>query len=266
MDKTQILEKYKKEDERLLVCKLFDKILLADKQNKVQITDFLTPVELQLLKDVLKMLDCKNYSIYGGLEDANRNIIVIFPDKLEYVFKENAFDYNSICNCVRITNSSENYDHKVYLGGLIKLGIKREKIGDIVVYNNGADVVVSKDVSKFILSNLCQLTRFCKSTVEIVKLEEIVKKVQEFKEVKIVVSSMRLDNVVSELAKTSRSKALDILKQERVFINYKSEIKATKMVNMADVITIRGVGKFIVETIANNMKSGKYVVMVKKFM
>lgn len=265
MDKLKILERYRKEDERLLVSKLFDKISLVEKQNKIQTTDFLSPIDLQLLKDVLNIINYKNYFIYGGLENAQRNIIIIFPNKLEEIFKKKIFDYNSICTCIRITNNLEEYDHRVYLGGLIKLGVKREKIGDIVVFKQGADIIVSRDISKFLLSNLQGLTRFKKCNIEVIGVEEITKKEQEYKEMKIIVSSLRLDNIVSELAKTSRNKAIDILKQERVFVNYRNEVKATKILNKKDLVTIRGMGKFILEDILGITKSGKYVLIINKF-
>ena len=43
MEKNEILEKYKKEEDRLLVSKLFDKISAVEKQNRIQYTDFLSP-------------------------------------------------------------------------------------------------------------------------------------------------------------------------------------------------------------------------------
>lgn len=264
MDKVKILEKYKKE-ERLLISKLFDKIALTEKQNKIQTTDFLSPIELNLLIDVLNIIGYKNYVTYGGIEDAQRKMIIFFPNKLENIFNDNKFDYNSICNCIRIMNYCEEYTHKIYLGGILKLGIKREKVGDIVAFHNGADIVVDKEITKFLLSNLNDLTRFKKSSVEVIDINNITKKEQEYKELKIIVSSLRLDNIVSELAKTSRSKAVELLKQEKVFINYKSGIKSTKMVQCADIITIRGIGKFIIDDIWGNTKSGKIVLMVKKF-
>lgn len=265
MDKAKVFEKYKKEEERLIISKLFDKISLAEKQNKIQSTDFLSPFELKLLTNVLTMISYHNYKIYGGLENAQRNIIIIYPNKLEEIFENNLFDYNSICNCIRIKNNSDDFEHKVYLGGLIKLGIRREKIGDIVVFEKGADIIVDKDVTKFLISNLQELTRFQKSSIEVVKLEEVTRKEQEFKDLKLTVSSLRLDNVVAELTKTSRNKAVEILNQERVFINYKSELKNTKLVKESDLVTIRGVGKFIIYEIAGNTRSGKVVLKVRKF-
>ena len=265
MDKIKILEKYKNEEDKLLISKLFDKIQMTEKQNKVQITDFLSPTELQIVKNVLNICQCKNYIVYGVVDNAQRNAVVFYPEKLKVVFKDNKFDFNSIFNCIRVINNNEKYDHKIYLGGLMKLGVKKEKIGDIIVYDNGADIVVNKDISKFLISNLHDLTRFSKSKIEIIDLKEITQKEQEYKDLKIIVSSLRLDNIVAELSKTSRNKSLEILKQERVFINYKNETKPTKSICEKDVITIRGIGKFIIEEISGNTRSGRFIILVKKF-
>ena len=265
MDRAKILEKYRKEDEKLLVSKLLDKIELSEKQNKIQTTDFLSPIELKLCTDVLTTLVYKRFVIYGGTQNAQRNIIIIYPDKLADVFEKEKFDYNSVCNCVRISNCQDKYDHKVYLGGMIKLGLKREKIGDIIVVNDGADIIIEKELTKFLLSNLQQLTRFKKCIIELIDLQDVTQKEQEYQEFKIIVSSLRLDSVVAELSRTSRGKATEILKQERVYVNYKNEVKNTKLIQPQDIITIRGVGKFIIDEISGNTKSGKNVVMIKKF-
>lgn len=265
MDKMEIIQKYKKEDERLLVAKLLDKINIVEKQNKIQFTDFLTPIELQKLVKILKSIKYKNYVIYGGIETSQRNIIIIFPNKMLEVFENNKFDYNSILNCIRISKNIEKYEHRVYLSGLLKLGLKREKIGDILIHENGADIIVNKDITDFLLANLNSLNRFTKSSIELINLNEIIKKEQEYEKIKIIVSSLRIDNIVSELSKTSRSKAVELLNQERVFINYEVVIKNTKNIIEGDIVNIRGKGKFIIEEIVGNTRNGRFIISVNKF-
>ena len=70
---------------------------------------------------------------------------------------------------------------------------------------------------------------------------------------------------MAELAKTSRNNASKILAEERVFINYECETKPTKTLKEADVVTIRGKGKFIISKIVGNTKKGNYRVEIKKF-
>lgn len=268
MDKKVILEKYKKSEDKLLISKFLDKIEISNRTNKIETTDFLNESEQSILQKVINLIQLKNYKFFGGYEDSDRKMVIIYPEKMRAVFEECNFKYDTLVSAFRILLPQSNtldYSHSVYLGGIIKLGIKREKIGDILVYENGADILVKKETEKFLYGNFKSLTRFRDAQISIIRLDELVTPQKSFQDIKIVTSSLRLDNIVSELARTSRSKAVDILNQERVFVNYENEVKNTKQVRAQDVITIRGKGKFIVDEIIGNTKKGNYVVMVKKF-
>ena len=84
-------------------------------------------------------------------------------------------------------------------------------------------------------------------------------------EISAIVASIRLDNIVSTLAKTSRSKAQEILKQERVFLNHQVETKSSKEVKQGDIITIRGKGRFEFKEIAGNTRKGRFVIRIDKY-
>ena len=45
----------------------------------------------------------------------------------------------------------KSISHRDYLGALLNLGIKREKIGDIIIHDNFCQVVVSEDICDFII-------------------------------------------------------------------------------------------------------------------
>ena len=83
--------------------------------------------------------------------------------------------------------------------------------------------------------------------------------------VEIIVPSFRLDNIVSDLARTSRSKAVQILEQERVFINGQNETKPSKSVKIGDIITIRGKGRFVVKQLKGSTRSGRFVLEIEKY-
>ena len=81
-------------------------------------------------------------------------------------------------------------------------------------------------------------------------------------ECKIVVSSLRVDNIISEICKTSRNKASENLLSERVFINGECIKKNTKLIKENDKITIRGKGRFIIKQILEENKKGKIPVII----
>ena len=66
------------------------------------------------------------------------------------------------------------YEHRNYLGALIKLGIKREKIGDILVRDDGADIIIKSDIAEYTKNDLKTLTRFQKSNIEIENIENLI--------------------------------------------------------------------------------------------
>lgn len=266
MNKTEILDEYKNQEERLLAAKILDKLEFTKTKNKIQYTDFLNLNEQEMAIKLLKKVDCKKYYFFGGKENAERKVLVIYPEKLtEEMAKKN--DEKNI-SIIRIKLPSElegEYDHRKYLGSCIKVGIEREKIGDILVERTGADIIAKCEVIEYLLQNLSALTRFKSaefSTENISELKDIeVSKV----EISSVVISLRLDNIVSTLAKTSRSKAQEILKQERVFLNHQVETKASKEVKVGDAITIRGKGRFEFKEIAGNTRKGRFVIKIDKY-
>ena len=268
MDKKDILDRYKKVEDKLLISKFFDKIDLCEKTNKIETTDFLNELEQNIISKVISLAEIDNCVFSGGFDDADRKLAVIYPEKMRNIFENGNFKFDTIFSVFRIKipeQDVKSFNHSVYLGGIIKLGIKREKIGDILVLDDGADIIVKKETEKFLYANLQTLTRFRDADVDNILLADVINTEKKFEDIKLITSSLRLDNIVSELARTSRNKANEIIEQERVLINYEQESKNTKLVKEKDVVTIRGKGKFIIDEVIGNTKKGNYIIMVKKY-
>lgn len=258
--------KYKNEKDKLLISKVVDKIKFCETKNKIQTTDFLDQMEQKIIEKFLKTQKITNYFYTGGFEEAERKILIIYPEKLrDIILNINLNEYISIIRIALPNEMQGEYSHRNYLGGLMKLGISREKVGDILVDDKGADILIMPEMQKFLLSNIPSLKRFSKSKVEKINLESL-RKLEIKKEIiNVTVSSMRLDNIVAELAKCSRGKANEILVQERVFVNYEIIQKPSKEIKEQDLITIRGKGRFIIKNIVGNSKKGRLFLEVEKF-
>ena len=259
-------EEQERENSReLLESKVNDKYRFAIIKNKITNTDFLNMTEKTQAEKFLKRNHIKNYVFFGGNgENSDRNILIFFPQKFTVEMVEK--NYSKMVSAIRIALPNEvSYEHRIYLSGIMKLGIKREKIGDILVRQNGADIIVLNEVAEFLKNNLQDLTRFRKANFDIINIDDVKKQEKEFQEMSIIVTSMRLDNFVSELARCSRTKAIEILNEQRVFVNYNLETKFSKKINIGDIITIRGKGKFVVDKINSKTKSDKFCVNVNKY-
>lgn len=266
MDKQKILSDYKKQEDKMLLAQILDKIEFSKQREKLEYTDFLDMYQISLVKNFMKKIEFENYIFYGGLENSERNVLIIYPEKYNLNMIEK--NYSKIIKPIRIILGDEEkgkYIHRNYLGGIVKLGVKREKVGDIIVSEDGADILAKEEIAEMLMQELKSLNRFENAMFEIIELDNLRKQEIKVEELKIIVPSLRLDNFVSDLAKTSRSKAAQIINSERVFINGQNETKSSKQVKMGDIITIRGKGRFIVKETCGNTRSGRIVVKVEKY-
>ena len=215
-----MLKDYKKQEDKICLSQVLDKIEFSKVKGKLEYTDFLDMYQISLVENFLRKIKFENFVLFGGYEDAERKILIIYPNKYGISMLEK--NYDKILKVVRVklpTEEMGKYSHRNYLGGIIKLGFKREKVGDIIVCDEGADIIVLDDFSNILKEQLPSLTRFENSEVTIEEIKNLNKSEIKIEQVKIIVPSLRLDNFVSDLAKTSRSKAVQIINQERVFIN-----------------------------------------------
>ena len=266
MNKQEILKDYRKQEDKMCLSQILDKIEFVKKREKIEYTDFLDMYQISLAENFLNKIKFENYKLYGGYEEAERKILILYPEK----YNENMIEknYTKMLKVIRVNLPEEEYgkySHRNYLGGIVKLGLKREKVGDILVANEGADIIVMHDFVEVLKKELPSLTRFEKSDIEILELKELRKKEIKIENIKIIVPSLRLDNIVSDLARTSRSKAKQIIEQERVFINGQNETKLSKQIKIGDIITIRGKGRFIVKEFEGTTRSGRTVIVVEKY-
>lgn len=266
MNKQLNLWKEQSDDNKLLIAKLLDKIKFTKNKNKFETTDFLDLREQAILTEEINRIKFEQYKLWGGYDNSERKIILLFPEKIELDYIDNTV-FDQFLTIIRVKLPNElngQLEHRNYLGGLMKLGIKREKIGDIIVRDDGADIIVKNEISEYIKNNIQSLSRFKKSIIEVKKIEELIL-VEPKKEIlKINVPSMRLDCFIGELARCSRNEANTYLKEERIFVNFKEEIKSSKIIKEGDYITIRGKGRFKINRIIGNTKSGRISVEVEK--
>ena len=147
----------------------------------------------------------------------------------------------------------------------MKLGLVREKIGDIFVFEDGADIVVLNEIKKYILENLVGLTRFSKSKIEELDISQIRKPNINLKETRITVAALRLDCIVSEIANMSRTSAAELISEQKVYVNYELELRNSKEIIKDDIIVVRGKGKFKIKEIIGETKKGKIAVIVQHY-
>lgn len=203
-----------------------------------------------------KNCNSKNFKVEskGYFDESDRRIISF----------NNIYESEYPYNLVKVENKSKfsKLTHRDYLGAIMSLGLEREKFGDLHVKDDYAVVPVYEDITDYILTSL---TSVGKSPVccEIVYDTELCQ--TSFENDVINIPSLRLDSIVSKLAKVSRGKALELIDNNKVLIDYCKVSNKSQELKEGQRITIAGVGKFVVGNVLGNTKSGRFRINIKKY-
>ncbi len=128
MNKQELLKDYKKQEDKVCLSQVLDKIEFCKIKEKLEFTDFLDMYQIALVENFLRKIKFKEYKFFGGHEDSERKILIIYPEK--YNDKMIEKNYNKILKLIRIELPEEEqgkYTHRNYLGGIVKLRIKKRK-------------------------------------------------------------------------------------------------------------------------------------------
>lgn len=237
--------------------------LMCDKADKAILTGarmysrFLSPAEVYLIQSRFSK-DVQIFT-FGGYNDAERQI-VCFSSFDTY---ETDFDY-PIDSIKIFAKNKAVFSHRDYLGSLMALGIKRELIGDIVICDGYAVLFCHTEISDFLTMNLTSIGRNSVSS-QIVDAGDISLPERQFKVKSTTVSSLRLDCIISGAAGKSRSVAAELISKGLVQVNYEIAKSPSHIVPDGSVISVRGIGKMIVNTDTTLTKKGRYHINVKQY-
>ena len=145
------------EEDKILIASVLDKLNTCLSKNYMTNTRFLDLRQRALSEKAINEADGKyNCVFWGGYQDAERTCAIFFPD---YMTKEEAVQNSPIVLLRAVKNSQDNLTHRDYLGSIMGMQLNRDRIGDILVSSNGAEILVMQEVAEFIQLNLVQAGR-----------------------------------------------------------------------------------------------------------
>lgn len=242
------------ENETLLKKRLAELSHRAFERGYTTYSTFLNLQEISILKSL--KVDSK-YSLFGGYENADRCVAAFSNDEI--------YSYPIVCIKIKPLQQkfSDKLTHRDFLGALMNLGIEREMLGDIKIINNEGYLFCLDKISQYIVDNLSSIKHTsvkCKIIDDIPELFNQIPDEEEY-----IVSSLRIDTVVSAVFKMSRNSASQLINQEKIFINSRTVYKDSVQLKEGDVISVRGYGKFIYSQTVNETRKHKMVVAIRLY-
>lgn len=263
MDKGALLDRLGVTGEdRLLLARILDRSQQAESRNIPAYTDFLSPQQQMLARDLLRLggISESSYLFLGGYEGAERKMILFLPDWMEGSMAE------SPIRCLRAAfRAEEKLNHRDFLGSLMGMGIMREKLGDILVGPDSADILVLDTVEEFLLQSWNSAGR---TKLKVTAIDPLHIHIPEAKceLVRDTVSTLRLDAVASTGFRMARGKAVDLISSGRVQVNWRECTKPDKLLSAGDTISARGFGKFELFEVGGVTKKGRTSITVKRYL
>lgn len=258
--KTDIYEHFRPE-ERMFVDRAWEWVIGAGQYHEVKLTDFLDPRQCFILDSLVRQHTDVRVRLDGGYEGAERVRALIAPDYrdlAEESMKLKVLDISSL------DQKLEHLEHGDYMGALLSLGLKRDKVGDIHVLEDGCNVIVAEETADYLSANLRQVHRVNVYT-QIRSLDELRTATPNLEPLDLSVASLRLDGIVSDVYRLSRSKVLVPIKAGRCRVNWRTEEDPSKNLKEGDMVSLQGFGRFKVLELDGMTKKGRFRVRIGKF-
>ena len=215
-----------------------------DKFNKLGYTLFLDNKELNTLKNILNK-EHINYNTYESYQDCDYKCL--YKDVIPNVV------------CVEIITDGI-LKHSDIMGALYNFNISEDYIGDIIINENKYYFLSMKEV----LHCFEDLKMIGKYNVEL-KVVDIPIYERHYIDLEYIVSSNRIDTVISRITNINRKDINDLINKKDVILNYDILTNKSYCLKENDVFSIRKYGKYKYLGISKTTKKDNIVIKLNKY-
>ena len=253
-------------EDELLLSQIRDKIAECDKNSMITSTDFLDLRKQGIAVSFLKKQKGVRWALYGGYDDAERKVVAFLPfyvEDLELFIKENPDEEPFIT----FRADKDNFSiltHRDYLGALTGLGIRREKLGDIIVDDKGCFFFAKDSIANFINQNFSSAGRGTLTITEVGDKPDFSKNIS-VREICCFVATPRLDAVVGAVYSMSRTKSVEFIEKGLAFVNDEQILKPDFRLKAGDKLVLKGKGRARIKDDSSKSKKGRIALIVDLF-
>lgn len=212
-------------------------------------TGFLT---LNVAKEVKNRLKKEDYHVFYSYLEAEKIIL-----------------YTKKCPKVRLYKiecfQKEKLKHSEIMGSLFGLNIIGEMFGDIVLFENDFYIYLLDEIVTLVCDEFRMIGNLPVRLVE-VDLELLSDYQRNYEKRELIVSSLRIDMVISRLLGWNRTKVQEKIQEKMILLNGEILKKSSYSLHDNDVFSIRGCGKYCFGGIVNVTKKNNYVILIKKYL
>lgn len=207
---------------------------------------FLTPRQINISSALFSKSD--NVSFYQSTISLERKrCIIAYGVPRQEDFEECILD-------IQYPSKFYQLKHSSILGAVLNCGVKREFIGDIITDGTHWQMIVAKSIVPFLKQ---ELTTVGRAKVTLKESASLLLPVDTAKVMDTLVSSQRLDVIIATAFNMSRNIAKELVEQGAVSLNWSTCDKADMSVEEKDMISVRGYGRVLLQSLNGVTQKGK---------
>lgn len=246
-------------EQELCKKRLLDLSRQAERKGIVLFSGFLNLNELNIYRQCQRLFESRS-QCFGGIPYAERQMVAFFPEALSFhEDQEGNCPWTYPITALKAEPAhpkfAESLGHRDYLGAITSLGVDRGKIGDILMGEGCAYILCEESMAPYLMEHL-QKVRHTLIKLSAVSCEEISMR-QNLIEQTGIITSNRLDAILACVCHLSRKQALELLRQEKVFVNGKSMVNPNYSCKAEDIVSVRGFGRFIYQEDYGSTNKGR---------
>lgn len=241
----------------LLTAHWRDAAARSCRDNRPYFTDFVPAEDVPLAEKAAAEFGVQCIA-WGGVEAAARVMLCFVPQ--DFSVDASRFPIT----CLTITyRSADTLTHRDFLGALLGCDLERDVIGDILIAEKMAQVFVCRHVAAVLEQELVQVGRV---GVQVDSRTPVCLSPQDaLCPIHGTVASLRADAIVALVTRLSREKAAALIKQGRLACRHITMETPSAQMQIGDVFSVRGFGKFRIDTVDGMTRKGRYHITIQKY-
>lgn len=246
-----------RKDEHPFIDSVEDWLEQVESQYAPYLTDFLDPRQAYILETLIRQNGELEFQFYGGYTQAERKRCLIYPNYYQPEINDFEIELFEIVYPVKFSTLS----HGKVLGTLVNTGIRREYFGDIISDGDRWQFLVGKEVANFVQHQVEKIGKV-KVRLEERSYTEIVIPKDGWSEERTTTSSLRLDILVSNVYNISRQRSKQLIESGKVKVNWIENTRPDFLVDLLDIISIRGFGRIQIQEVEGKTKKDKFRLLL----
>lgn len=247
------------EEELLFLRRLRDLADISAAKYISRFTLFLTERQQRLAEEFIRQIRINKAVLFGGYGEAVRKQCGFFP-----VSEDPEEEQFPLIGITAKYPSHTPLSHRDFLGSLMGLGIKRESIGDILPGEGFCTLFLAESIAEYVLQELIKVGNTgvsCSQGFDPARIP-----MPSFRDIAGTVGSARLDSLVKLLTNLAREKSANLIRGGLVRRNDGPAESVSMAFEPGDTVTIRGYGKFIVDSVGGPTRKGRLPVRARQYL